>query len=132
VTGLVYIDTSAIVKIIFEEPESAALKRIVDQLRAESPIYTSDLGLCELHRLARAEGATADHVQQAVSGFGTLPLDSQTYQVAAQNIDNELSLIEALHLAVAEQHCCATVLAYSSALAHAAQAAGMTVLSPKE
>jgi len=134
VTGrsAVYLDSSAIVKLVAEEAESNALLRYL----AERPArFTSQIARIEVPRaLARAHGADAARAAVPVlDRIVTVALDDQIVSIAAQLAPSGLRTLDAVHLAsamaVGEE--LDVVVAYDHRLGDAARRAGLAVASPR-
>jgi uncharacterized protein len=129
---VIYLDTSALVKLIFEEDESMALAKWIAD-RSEVPKISSDLSNVELLRTCRRvdEGAT-DTALRLLAGLDLLPLDRLIVDRAANVGPTELRSLDAIHLASAlsiKDHFTSFV-AYDLRLCAAALSAGITVESP--
>src|SRR6266849_1980543 len=135
--GLVYLDASALVKVLVEEKESAALRAwIADAPDRLSSVVTA----VELRRAARraAESASPGDASElerqteiALSGLQLLALDDQIAKRAAAIDPPALRSLDAIHLATALsidelQH----FVTYDVRLADAASEAGLAVAMP--
>lgn len=125
-----YVDTSALVKLIRKEPETASLRR---WLRGKRWIG-SDLLRTEVRRVVlRAGGARASRRAEAL--LREIDLISVTPDLfdAAGNLEPaSLRSLDAIHLAAALSlgDDLAGVVAYDKALAEAARAVGVAVVAP--
>lgn len=129
---MIYLDTSALVKLVFEEDESAALAEWITQ-RAELPKISSELSTIELLRTCRRidEGAIGS-ATALLAGLDLLAIDRSIVEQASTVTPNELRSLDAIHLASAlsvKTHLTAFV-AYDSRLCSAALHAGIGVESP--
>jgi len=124
-----YLDTSAFIKLVRSEPESAALRR--ELIGRE--LLSSALLVVEGRRAARRYGELA--VRRARAGLTAvtlLPLDHRILEAAADLDPAELRSLDALHLATVlslgediERLYC-----YDTRLTDAAQALGIEVFQP--
>jgi predicted nucleic acid-binding protein len=92
-----YVDSSALVKLIVEEPESAALRR---HLRRRSPLVASALVRTEVVRavLPQGEGAVA-RAQVVLSLLDLIRVNDQILRVAGTLLPAEVRSLDAIHLA---------------------------------
>jgi predicted nucleic acid-binding protein len=129
---VLYLDASAIVKLVAPEPESAALVAI---LRSRPEVVSSAVSLTEVVRAVRRAAAGRHRLRRAeavCSRIALVPLDQGILRRAAHLDPVALRTLDAIHLATA------LVLApdlegfvtYDVRLAAAAEASGLTVLSP--
>ena len=129
---MIYIDTSALVKLLFEEPESLALSEWLTS-KADVSKVSSDLSTVELLRTCRRidDGALAD-ARQLLGGIDLLPLDHVVVEQAAAISPRELRSLDAIHLAsaISLRAELTDFVAYDSRLCSAATAAGLLVVSP--
>lgn len=131
---MIYLDTSALVKLIRIEPESEALGEWLDE-RTESPWVTSVLSEVELTRAIRAaapEGLAA--VPAVLARLDRFEFDAVVRSTAAAYVDPALRSLDAIHLATA-QIAAATapltaMVTYDGRLGAAAHALGITVAAP--
>lgn len=128
---IAYVDSSALVKLVLEEAESAALD--VELSRYER-IATSDLTFVEVSRAVRRVHGDAGG-QIAMDIFRTLDLlriDEAVVSRAAGLLPAGLRTLDALHVASAvELGVPVVVIAYDQRLLEAAEAAGLSVAAPR-
>jgi predicted nucleic acid-binding protein len=124
-----YLDSSAAMKLIVEEPESEALTR---ELSAgeERRLVASWLLHTEMHCAAgrhpeAVEGAAVRTVLEVVN-----LVDLTRGELLAAGTHSPLRSNDAVHLAVALRAGCEEMVTYDEELATAAGAAGLSVLSP--
>jgi predicted nucleic acid-binding protein len=129
---VIYFDTSALVKLVFDELESAALADWLT-LRADVPKVSSDLSTIELLRTCRRVDEDAvDAANQLLGGIDLLPMDRTIVEKAASLVPNELRSLDAIHLASAlsVETTLTALVAYDVRLCSAAADAGIVVVSP--
>jgi predicted nucleic acid-binding protein len=125
-----YLDTSAFIKLVRSEPESAALRREL----AGRELISSALLTVEGRRAARRYGELSSvRAHTALTAITLVPLDQPILDAAAELDPAELRSLDALHLATAlslnqdlERLYC-----YDSRLSDAAQALGIEVSQPR-
>lgn len=129
---VVYLDSSALLKLVFEETETAALAAfLVDWPHRVS----STLARIEVTRIvARVQDAAAEREAQCVlRGVHMVRMDDDVVLRAADISPVGLRSLDAVHLATAEMFGSdlAGIVAYDRRLAAAAEAHGLTVWSPR-
>ena len=129
---MIYFDTSALVKLVFEEAESMALAKWLS-VRVEVPKISSDLTTVELLRTCRR--VDKDAVEDAtilLGGIDLLPVDRAIVEQAATLAPEELRSLDAIHLASAlsVKEDLTAFVAYDGRLCTAAAQAGIEVASP--
>jgi predicted nucleic acid-binding protein len=129
---VIYFDTSALVKLIFDETESAALAAWLT-VRTDVPKVSSDLSIIELLRTCRRvdEGAV-ESANLLLGGIDLLPMDRGVVEKAATLVPTELRSLDAMHLASAlsVKANLTAFVAYDVRLCSAAVEAGIEVVSP--
>ena len=129
---MIYLDTSALVKLLFEEPESLALTDWLTS-RADVPKVSSDLSTVELLRTCqRIDDGALDDARRLLGGMDLLPIDHALMEQAAAIYPRELRSLDAIHLvsAISLRADLTDFVAYDSRLCSAAAAAGLLVVSP--
>jgi predicted nucleic acid-binding protein len=131
---VIYLDTSALVKLIRIEAESEDLTAWLDE-RTETPWITSVLAEIELPRAIRAvapEGLSA--VPSVLARLDRFDIDPVIRVTAAAYTDPGLRSLDAVHLATAQIAASAAPLtafiAYDTRLKQAAQNLGLAVVLP--
>lgn len=129
---MLYLDSSAIVKLVAPEPETAGL---VETLRSDPDTISSALAQVEVTRAVMRAGATRERANRAASvleRIALVPIDAGILGRAAELQPPDLRTLDAIHLATALllQSDIAGLITYDGALAGAAAAADITVLTP--
>ena len=127
-----YIDTSALVKLVTVEQESAALRGYLEQTVGDAE-FTAAITRTELVRAA-ARLRNADIDRQAtllLTRLQFVEISTALLDAAAALPPPELRAPDAIHLAAAlTAPELRALVTYDSRLAEAATAAGLTVVSP--
>lgn len=98
---MIYLDTSALVKLVRREPESAALADWLDA-RAPTPWVSSMLIEVELPRaLRRTDPRLLADVPATVARVARYEIDDVVRAAAAAYLDPNLRSLDAIHLATA-------------------------------
>jgi predicted nucleic acid-binding protein len=126
-----YLDTSALVKLVVAEAESAALQ----QWLAESPRQpvACDLVRTELMRaVRRAAPDRAPRARQVLDSLVLAQVTSSLFEQAGRIEPTDLRTLDAIHLAAALDlgDDLDGFVSYDDRLNRAAERAGITVLSP--
>jgi predicted nucleic acid-binding protein len=126
----VYVDTSALGRVLLEEPDAHAVKR--DLARFDQWI-ASRLLRVELRRLGLREDAF-EAAEQLVGGLALVPVDD-TILLAAESVPpSTVATLDAIHLVtalrLAEVGLLDAVMTYDVRLADGARQHGLTVLAP--
>ncbi len=129
---MIYLDTSAMVKLVVAEPESQAL---IDWLNARSqhPLVTSVIGRIELIRAASRLGLAAlAAAERLATTVDVLLLSDVIASLAATLPPAELRTLDAVHLATASLHraTLTAVCVYDRRLVAAARGQQLPVVSP--
>jgi predicted nucleic acid-binding protein len=129
---VIYFDTSALVKLVFDETESAALAEWLT-VRADVPKVSSDLSTIELLRTCRrVDEEAVEGANLLLGGIDFLPMDRAIVEKAATLVPTELRSLDAIHLASAlsVKANLTALVAYDVRLCSAAAQAGIEVVSP--
>lgn len=128
---ILYIDTSAYLKLVIEEPESAALSNELRKARvAGHQVVSSVLLETELHRAAHRYGIARDVIDREVAKITVISLADSTFRRAGMFPDPLLRSLDALHLAVAIECGAAAIYTYDRRQAEAASHIGIEVFAP--
>lgn len=127
-----YLDTSALVKLVVRETESAALHGFLSST-ADDVRFTAALSRTELIR-AVGRGGSADaiaHAHRVLSRLSTVALTSRLLDEAGTLGPPDLRTLDAIHLAAARTAPgLRALVTYDVRLAAAARAMGITVATP--
>jgi len=127
---VIYIDTSALLKLVHPQAESMPLRTWL--ARHPDDLISSALIRAESRRaLLRNDPAGLANLPRVLSVIAQIPVTEEVLDRAAMLPDPGLRTLDAIHLASAQMtpgvH---TMLAYDKRLAEAARNAGVTVASP--
>jgi predicted nucleic acid-binding protein len=126
-----YVDSSAIVKLVVRERESAALSRF---LRTRRPLVSSALSRVEVERACLALGdAVRARVRDVLARFELVRINERVIATAGAMLPHELRSLDAIHLATAALFDASLqrVVTYDARMAAAAQACGFRVATPR-
>ena len=129
---MIYLDTSALVKLVFDEIESEALFGWLN-VRSDVPKLTAEVSTVELVRTCRRyDEAAIPAARELLAGLDLIPLTSDLVESAALIGPVDLRSLDAIHLAsantVAENM--SAFVAYDLRLATAAAGLGLPVAAP--
>lgn len=126
-TGL-YLDASAIVKLVIQEQESAALLRAV----GGHGLFSSRIAVVEVAK-AVARSRPGTDTRPALSRISFVELDADLAQIAAKTGGNTLRALDAIHVASALRLGpeIDSLVTYDDRQAEAARSVGLEVVSPK-
>lgn len=125
-----YLDSSALVKTILEEPESRALVR---WLADKEPLVACELVRVETARAVRvSDPGSVIRARDAVAAVTMIRLDDSLYDLAADLEPASLRSLDALHLAAALTvgSELSGVVTYDARMAEAAAGLGLRVEAP--
>ena len=126
-----YVDSSALVKLVREEPESAALRRWLAQSAGE--VVACDLVRTELIRaVRRASPQDAAVAHEVLDGVTLIPVTRALFDSAARLDPVVLRSLDAIHLAAALDlgDELDGLVTYDDRLGEAARANGVVVVRP--
>lgn len=96
-----YLDSSAIIKLVFEEDESAGLETWL-RLRNFESMVTSDLSLVEIFRTCRFKNISSiPSAGQLKNGIDRIPIATDIIELASNLDPKELRSLDAIHIASA-------------------------------
>lgn len=129
---LIYLDSSAIVKLAVREPETRALLAL---LRAWPDRVTSVISTVEAPKAVRKSSATArpmHRVRRVLRDIGLVPVHISIRNRAAALDPVELRSLDAIHIATALDlgNDLSAFVTYDERQAAAARGAGLEVLAP--
>ena len=129
---MIYLDSSALIKLLLEEPESAGLERWLS-IRPDEPITSSELAKVEVIRaMRRLRADSLPAARDLLGPIDLIPLSTRLIEDAA-NLDGPLlRSLDALHLAsalsIADE--LTAFVAYDRRLSEAASKAGLEPVQP--
>lgn len=129
---MIYLDSSALLKLLFEERESAALAQWISA-RAGTPMVSSELARAEVIRAARRLNADVVPASRALVGqLDLIPLDGGLIDEAADAGEPLLRTLDAIHLvsALSIRADLTAFVAYDNRMVAAALAAGIEPTQP--
>jgi uncharacterized protein len=125
-----YLDSSAIVKLVVDEPETEIMRAF---LRSYIHLATSILARVEVIRAARNYGpAVARQADAVLQTFSTVALTDEIVALAGNLDPTSLRSLDAIHVATALSlgPALAVLVTYDIRMVSAAQHAGLPVSSP--
>ena len=129
---MIYLDSSALVKLALTEPETAALARWLAE-RADQPLVSSALYRAEVPRAVwRTEPGALPRSYRVIKRVARVALSADVLDNSATLPPLELSPAQAIHLssALAVKRDLTAFVAYDERLLAAAEEAGLPVASP--
>lgn len=126
-----YLDSSAIVKLVVRETET---DQLIGYL-ADAQLIVSEIAYVEVPRAARLKTGLAEtlrHAEAVLERFYAVALDDELKAAAARLGPPRLRTLDAIHLvsALRLQHGIEAIVAYDRRLKEAAEDAGFRVASP--
>lgn len=127
----IYLDTSALIKLLVEEAESPAVSAYLDKAQqAGHELCISRLTYTEIHcALKRRLGTAQDWknlVAKVLTPIQIIELNKEDYLFAAA-ATNTLRSLDSLHLEIARRILATALVTFDQELAAAARAAGLEV-----
>lgn len=128
---VLYLDSSAVVKLVVRESETDALREYLDGAQ----LVTSEIALTEVPRASHLRtGAVRvfDQAETVLRRFDLVALDDELHHAAARCEPRELRTLDAIHLvsALRLRDRLHAIVAYDRRLTQAAREAGLTVEGP--
>ena len=128
---MVYLDSSALVKLVVAEPESAALRRYLDD---EPDRASCALSRVEILRAVREHGPAAlTRARRLLHRLHLVQIDDELLDAAAAIDASVLRSLDAVHLAAAQLFGdeLRAVVTYDRRMAAAAAHVGLSVIAPR-
>jgi predicted nucleic acid-binding protein len=134
--ALLYVDASAVVKLVRDEPESPALREFI----ADADLVSCELVLTEVPRAIRRAAALDPQLdldqllarfEETIDAFGLVPLDQALLLAAGALAERSLRALDAIHVAAAASLTPIDgFLGYDDRQAAAARLAGLRTFAP--
>ena len=131
---MIYLDSSALLKLLFDEPESAALALWITE-RADTPLVSSELAKVEVVRATRRlDPDVVPAARALVSQLDLIPINSVLIEGASDTGEPMLRTLDAIHLASALSIWAdlTAFVTYDHGLRAAAEAAGVETIRPSD
>ena len=129
-----YVDSSAIVKLIWSEAESSALAEFVlSDERSAKTLITSAVSRIEVLRATRRrDGSLLSRAREVLEAFSQFEITEAIMETAAMVGSPNLRALDAIHLATAMENASGmrALITYDTRLAQAARELGLPVASP--
>jgi len=127
----IYLDTSALAKLVVSEPESAPLRHWLRE-QGPVPLVTNSIGVVELRRLAaRINQQTLSTAVRLLARISVVDLTPDALTLAAEIPPPEVRTLDALHVASAALVSDLDfVVTYDGRMVTAATAFGLPVVTP--
>ena len=129
-----YVDSSAIVKLIWSEAESSALAEFVlSDERSAKTLITSAVSRIEVLRATRRrDGSLLSRAREVLETFSEFEITEGIMETAAMVGSPNLRTLDAIHLATAMENASGmrALITYDTRLAQAARELGLLVASP--
>lgn len=125
-----YLDSSAIVKLVIEEPESGPLRR---HLRRRGPLASSALARTEVLRALLDEGDTGwARARDVLARLNLVRVNDRVLNSAGTLLPSEIRSLDAIHLATALElgGDVRQLVTYDERMADAARRLGLRTASP--
>ncbi len=128
---ILYIESSAAAKLMFDEEESAALKKRLDELAGDDAVSIVSCTLLEteLRRTAGRVGSPQELVTDVLDRIEIFDIDRTVFR-AAGLLPGVIRSLDALHVAAALRIGAHVMVSYDERQLDAARAAGLHTLSP--
>ena len=126
----IYLDTSALGRVLLAEPDATAIRSVLDQ---HDDWWSSELLVVELRRFAAREGLT-DPAEKLLEEIDLLSVDSDTLQRASRVEPSGVRSLDAIHLDAAirltERGKIGSVLTYDHQLQAGCRHHGLDIAAP--
>lgn len=127
----IYLDTSALGRVVLDEPDGDAIGAALAGFEA---VVSSRLLRIELHRLGRRTGIASEEIEGWLAGVAIVPMDDAILAAAEGVSPASVATLDAIHLATAlqlaaERHI-ASIMTFDARLAGGAREHGLDVVMP--
>ena len=127
-TTLAYLDASAIVKLVIDEPETETL---LHWYHESDRIITSRIGVVEVRRAVKRRDHDPGQMLAVLARLEVFELDHEVERLAGGILPPALRTLDAIHVATALSiPSIEAFVTYDDRLAEAARAAGLPVVRP--
>lgn len=127
----VYLDTSALGRVVLDEPDSAAIGAA---LGAFDAVVSSRLLRIELHRVGLRTCIAREEIETWLAGVSLVPMDDATLSAAEAVSPASVATLDAIHLATALRLAAnghvASIMTFDVRLAEGAREHGLSVIAP--
>jgi hypothetical protein len=129
---LIYVDTSALIKLVLREAESTALRRYLHALDSGSLVSSKLLALEARRGVLRSQPARLPAIDLALSDVTLLDVSDAVVESASRLPDPMLRSLDAIHLATALliREDVDVLVSYDDRLTAAATAHGLKTATP--
>ncbi len=127
---MIYLDSSAIVKLLRPEPETSALRAFLDGSDRDGQAGTSSLAETEVRRAALRHGLPQSLATRLLDQFEIVDVDRTVFTEAGLLAGRTLRALDAIHIAVALRESAAAFVTYDERQSAAADACGLRVAAP--
>ena len=128
-----YLDSSALVKLVVREAESTALRTYLAERRSDARMAAA-LARTEVVRAVAMHRSieVVETARRIIARLHLVPLNNRLLDAAATKLPPELRTLDAIHLAAAmTAPDLRAIVTYDKRLADAAATAGLAVVAPK-
>jgi uncharacterized protein len=127
----VYLDTSALGRVVLDEPDGDAIGAA---LVAFDAVVSSRLLRIELHRVGLRADIAREEIEVWLAGVAIVPMDEAILAAAEAVSPASVATLDAIHLATAlqlaaERHI-ASIMTFDARLAEGAREHGLDVIAP--
>jgi uncharacterized protein len=128
---IIYLDSSALIKLIFEEPETSELGGFLAGWPARASSTLASVEVLRAAQLVEDESVTSE-ARRVLAHLHLIRPDDRLFETAAEVEPLSLRALDAIHLATALSlgSELAGMIVYDRRLAAAARQAGVTVFAP--
>ncbi|MBA3690101.1 MAG: type II toxin-antitoxin system VapC family toxin [Actinobacteria bacterium] len=126
---MLYLDSSAIVKLVARE---AGTTELVQTVRADPEVVSSALAWTEVVRAVRRSGGRSARAEAVLERIALVPIDDGIIRSASRLFPTTLRTLDAIHLATALslEADLAALVTYDERLAGAGRRTGLEVRAP--